>query len=50
MLLSALIYIPFIGLIFIFSYNSYDLDENSKIIKTFALAITIINLAISLII
>ena len=50
MLLSALIYIPFIGLIFIFSYNSYDLDENSKILKTFALAVTIINLAISLII
>ena len=50
MLLSALIYIPFIGLIFIFSYNSYDLDENSKILKTFALAVTIINLVISLII
>ena len=49
MLLSALIYIPFIGLIFIFSYNSYDLDENSKILKTFALAVTIIDLIISLI-
>jgi NADH-ubiquinone oxidoreductase chain 4 len=50
MLLSALIYIPFIGLIFIFSYNTYDLNENSKTLKTFALAVTIINLAISLII
>lgn len=50
MLLSALILIPFFGIFFIFSYNSYDLNENSKILKTFALAVTMVNLVISLII
>jgi len=50
MLLSALILIPFFGILFIFSYNSYDLNENSKVIKTFALAITVVDLMISLII
>ncbi len=32
MLLSALILIPFFGIFFILSYNSYDLNENSKIL------------------
>ena len=50
MLLSALIIIPFLGIFFILSYNSYDLKENPKIIKTFALAVSVINLIISLII
>ena len=50
MLLSALILIPFFGIFIILSYNSYDLNENSKILKTFALAITIVDLVISLII
>jgi NADH:ubiquinone oxidoreductase subunit 4 (subunit M) len=50
MLLSALIIIPFIGIFFILSYNSYDLKENPKIIKTFALAVSVINLIISLIV
>src|ERR1700761_722639 len=49
MLLSALILIPFFGIFFILSYNSYDLNENSKILKTFALAVTIVDLIISLI-
>ena len=50
MLLSSLILIPFFGIFFILSYNSYELNENSKIIKTFALAITVVDLVISLII
>ena len=50
MLLSALILIPFFGIFFILSYNSYDLNENSKILKTFALAVTVVDLVISLIV
>jgi NADH:ubiquinone oxidoreductase subunit 4 (subunit M) len=50
MLLSALILIPFFGIFFILSHNSYALNENSKILKTFALGITVIDLVISLII
>jgi uncharacterized membrane protein len=50
MLLSALILIPFTGIFFILSYNSYDLNDNSKVIKTFALAVTMVDLVISLII
>ena len=50
MLLSSLISIPFFGIFYIFTYNSFDLNKNSKNIKTFALGITIINLVISLII
>jgi NADH:ubiquinone oxidoreductase subunit 4 (subunit M) len=50
MLLSALVLIPFFGIFFILSYNSYDLNENSKILKTFALAVSVVDLVISLII
>ena len=50
MLLSALILIPFIGIFFIFSYNSYKLGENPKILKIFCLTITILDLVLSLII
>jgi NADH-ubiquinone oxidoreductase chain 4 len=50
MLLSALILIPFFGIFFILSYNTYDLNENTKTLKTFALAVTLADLVISLII
>jgi hypothetical protein len=50
MLLSSLILIPFFGIFFILSYNSYGLNEDSKIIKIFALAVTILDLVVSLII
>lgn len=50
MLLLSLVLIPFFGLFFVLSYNSYKIGENLKAIKTFTLAISIINLVISLII
>jgi len=50
MLLSALLFTPFIGIIYIFSYKTYDLNEDSKILKIFALTISMIDLVISLII
>jgi hypothetical protein len=50
MLLSALLFTPFIGIIYILSYKTYDLNEDSKILKIFALAISMIDLVISLII
>ncbi len=50
MLLLALILIPFLGLFFILLNNTYDLNKNSKIVKTFALAVTMVDLVISLIV
>ena len=50
MLLSALLFTPFIGIIYILSYKTYDLNEDSKILKIFALAVSMIDLVISLII
>jgi NADH-ubiquinone oxidoreductase chain 4 len=50
MLLSVLILVPFFGIIFILLHNLYNVDEKSKILKIFALFITIIDLLISLII
>jgi hypothetical protein len=69
MLLFALIIIPFLGIMLIFSYESYVFNKKSKdsfglneksdqisdlnkskTIKTFALAVTVIDLMISLII
>jgi NADH-ubiquinone oxidoreductase chain 4 len=51
MLLSALVIIPFIGIFFIITHNSYKLNKTStKNLKIFALIVTIINLITSLII
>src|ERR1700710_1595030 len=48
MLLTALILIPFFGILFIFLYDSYELNENTKILKQISLAVTIVDLVISL--
>ena len=41
---------PFLGLLIIFTYHSYDLNKNTKILKFIGLTVTIIDLIISLII
>jgi NADH-ubiquinone oxidoreductase chain 4 len=48
--LSLLVLIPFFGLFIILLYDSYNLNENTKVIKIIALSVTIINLIISLVI
>jgi hypothetical protein len=50
MLLLSLVLIPFLGIFLIFSYSSYDLNENTKVLKILALTVTIVDLIISLII
>ena len=50
MLLLALIIIPLLGIFFLFTYNSYDINANPKNLKILALSVTIIDLIISLII
>jgi len=50
LLLLALIIIPLLGIFFLFTYNSYDINANPKNLKILALSVTIIDLIISLII
>ena len=50
MLLLGLILMPILGIFFIFTYNTYDLNVYTKNLKIIALSVTIINLIISLII
>jgi hypothetical protein len=53
MLLLALILMPLYGIFLIvsqFSYNKTDEHENLKLLKIISLAVTIINLIISLVI
>jgi len=50
MLLLGLILMPMLGILFIFTYNTYDLKVYTKNLKIIALSVTIINLLISLII
>ena len=49
MLLLSLILIPLIGIFLILSLISYDLSTNSNLLKITALAVTLVNLVVSLI-
>jgi len=49
-LISLLVTIPFIGIIIILSLESYDLSDDYRLLKSTALFITIIDLALSLLI
>jgi NADH-ubiquinone oxidoreductase chain 4 len=48
MVLLSLILVPLIGILLILSLLSYDLSENSKLIKSTALSISIVDLIISI--
>jgi NADH-ubiquinone oxidoreductase chain 4 len=50
MLLSSLIFTPIIGIFVISSMITYNIENKPNLLKTIALFVTIINLAISLII
>ncbi len=50
MLLLTLVLIPLFGIFLIFSYSSYDLHENTKVLKILGLSVTIVDLILSLII
>lgn len=50
MLISLLVTIPFIGIITVLSMVSYDLSSDSKLLKSTALFITIVELLLSLVI
>ena len=50
MLLLSLVLIPLLGIFLIFTYSSYDLHENTKVLKILGLTVTIVDLIISLII
>jgi len=50
MLLSSLIFTPIIGIFIISSMLTYSIENKANLLKSVALFITIINLAISLII
>jgi hypothetical protein len=50
MLLLSLVLIPLLGIFLIFTYSSYGLHENTRVLKILGLTVTIIDLIISLII
>lgn len=50
MLITILVTIPFIGIITVLSMVSYDISKDSKLLKSTALFITIVELLLSLVI